>query len=665
MKLITHPNSIRTWAVFAATTALMFSGLVAFPAESRGAAAAQVVVISGQDGEANVQVEDVEALTRRFNRTGKAISMSKSFQVIRLPQLSLPLGAEIDLGTMLVVTAEQPDAQGDPQRQVTARWLRPEPAALRRWYQELAFGEGDAQWSEDEWNEDETTIVDRRDNQDTSKRVTQVEVDTRHWSPGNELDPQMSFSVFPSGQLLFSSDRDAVVREDHQGAFRFRHDSSSHQHGHTVVVRPQVIRRGAITLRDHQIGIERVFVEQLDRSMPYLNPDGEAGDRVLYQVELLQPPIPPDPGSMAMEFWVGVECVPLPSMIRSHLHLEQGLLVKSVAPDSPASRAGVESQDVLLAYASQSVDQVEQLVELIQTHRDEPVSVTLLRHGRELEQTLIAEPRLPVATEERVYTFGAVVGKEFDARTIQTAIDKWMANAPAVNAAPGMLESSSLPRGRLRMVFVRPGVMLSQDELEFGREIQLDDHRQLRIKAVAGDDLRLELQDRDNIVVFRKDELEKAPAGLRETLSNVSRRILWMGGPFEVAGEPLEFFPPGPLTLGWSPRVDVSSTWNVAPLQIVVESDLEPVSSNISTFQLQAIQVVERERDQTGEINVSVEMEQLDDAKLEQRQRDLEHSLESLEQQIEDVRREIEALERINQGRDSRERVQRLRRKRD
>jgi len=62
----------------------------------------------------------------------------------------------------------------------------------------------------------------------------------------------------------------------------------------------------------------------------------------------------------------------------------QGILVKLVAKDSPADKAGLRPFDILLTYDSQKLNSPEQLVKMVQS--DKPfheVSIHFLRNGKE------------------------------------------------------------------------------------------------------------------------------------------------------------------------------------------------------------------------------------------------------------------------------------------
>ncbi|HUF62952.1 MAG TPA: PDZ domain-containing protein [Verrucomicrobiales bacterium] len=96
--------------------------------------------------------------------------------------------------------------------------------------------------------------------------------------------------------------------------------------------------------------------------------------------------------------WLGVSVAPLDEALRSHLPSlapGTGLLVSEVAPDSPASAAGLRQHDVLLRWEDQILVSLEQLQVLVGGRQPgETARLTLVRGGEVLEQeiTLAARP---------------------------------------------------------------------------------------------------------------------------------------------------------------------------------------------------------------------------------------------------------------------------------
>jgi S1-C subfamily serine protease len=69
----------------------------------------------------------------------------------------------------------------------------------------------------------------------------------------------------------------------------------------------------------------------------------------------------------------------------------RGILVQSVEPSSPASRAGVEPGDIIIALGTETVDGVDALHRVLTGHErvDAPTNVTLLRRNERVIRTII------------------------------------------------------------------------------------------------------------------------------------------------------------------------------------------------------------------------------------------------------------------------------------
>lgn len=74
----------------------------------------------------------------------------------------------------------------------------------------------------------------------------------------------------------------------------------------------------------------------------------------------------------------------------------RGILVQSVEPSSPSSRAGIEPGDIIVALGSESVDGIDALHRVLTGHGrvDTPTTVTVLRRSERLERTIIPSEAL-------------------------------------------------------------------------------------------------------------------------------------------------------------------------------------------------------------------------------------------------------------------------------
>jgi C-terminal processing protease CtpA/Prc len=95
------------------------------------------------------------------------------------------------------------------------------------------------------------------------------------------------------------------------------------------------------------------------------------------------------------KFWLGVGLAAADDTLRSQLSLlaGEGLVVTSVETDSPAAKAGIMVNDLLLKLDGKALTSIEALTEQLQTIADKSVSLELLRRGK--------PATLPVTPEKR------------------------------------------------------------------------------------------------------------------------------------------------------------------------------------------------------------------------------------------------------------------------
>lgn len=143
----------------------------------------------------------------------------------------------------------------------------------------------------------------------------------------------------------------------------------------------------------HQV-IGGMSSEQLDRVKARLKElQAAAGDPEAVQRisrELLQELTTQEEDSAALEekphYGIGISLASeVPAVLRAHLKLgaEEGLLVASVAPGSPAEQAGVKEYDILLKVGDRPLTKPTELIEAVQQagQESQPVKLELLSGG--------------------------------------------------------------------------------------------------------------------------------------------------------------------------------------------------------------------------------------------------------------------------------------------
>lgn len=145
------------------------------------------------------------------------------------------------------------------------------------------------------------------------------------------------------------------------------------------------------------------------------------------------------------QFWIGAFCEPLEGALQAQLARDSGLVVESVRPDSPASKAGIAAHDVLLTFGGDQLRSVEQLVELVEKHGGKEVDVLLLRGGKEKHVYLKPAER----PKDQLHDV-ELIEKQMKDKLAQLRRHQAVTMSlvrPGVVLPPGHASSSDLPKG--------------------------------------------------------------------------------------------------------------------------------------------------------------------------------------------------------------------------
>jgi hypothetical protein len=130
----------------------------------------------------------------------------------------------------------------------------------------------------------------------------------------------------------------------------------------------------------------------------------------------------------AGKFMIGVHCEPIHPAVAAQLDLEKGLMIKQIASDSPASKAGLQKHDVLLFANDKQLANTADLTQAVQKTGESKsaLSLTLIRRGKETTVEVRPTERPPSAIGQdlfpndmnfqfRQFGPGAVIGGDLDA----------------------------------------------------------------------------------------------------------------------------------------------------------------------------------------------------------------------------------------------------------
>ncbi len=142
-------------------------------------------------------------------------------------------------------------------------------------------------------------------------------------------------------------------------------------------------------------------------------------------------------------WWLGVSCMEAPAVLLGHLQIPSALLVGCVAPDSPASRADLRADDLLLTLDGRTIGGIDDLVTRVEQAAGRPLTLELLRGGERLEVAIMPALR-PRSTPLVVMVDPA--GRPLDAEAARL-LENLKRNRPTYD---------------MQIVLVRPGVVVSR-----------------------------------------------------------------------------------------------------------------------------------------------------------------------------------------------------------
>ena len=95
----------------------------------------------------------------------------------------------------------------------------------------------------------------------------------------------------------------------------------------------------------------------------------------------------------ASDRWLGILAMPVDEALKSHLRLEERLIVQDVVPESPAAKAGIQRNDILLKLGDTDIHNLQDLIQAVEKSGEAEATLTFLREGKEQTAAVKAEKR--------------------------------------------------------------------------------------------------------------------------------------------------------------------------------------------------------------------------------------------------------------------------------
>jgi len=148
---------------------------------------------------------------------------------------------------------------------------------------------------------------------------------------------------------------------------------------------------------------------------------------------------------------LGVLVEPLTPALKSDYGADHGVFVNQVQPDSPAARAGLKNEDVILSYAGKDINSVDQFVTAVQsTKPGKTMELQALRDGRKVSLSVTVEAlSLETAKKPETRAEGGKLGIAVNALPADQASE--------IGISGGVLVESVNPRGEAARAGIQPG----------------------------------------------------------------------------------------------------------------------------------------------------------------------------------------------------------------
>ncbi len=231
-----------------------------------------------------------------------------------------------------------------------------------------------------------------------------------------------------------------------------------------------------------------------------------------------QPQAPALPGAVkAGEYWLGIMCISTDPALRAQLNLpdRQGLLVVDVLPESPAAKAGIARNDILLRIGERKLGDPRDLVEAVAAAKTAAVKIELIRSGKPL--TIEATPA------KRPAELGTIPGQSVPAPGDNdwAIIQRWL---------EGMKQGQEGAAGRppLRFNFIHPGAIVPKGALV---QEPMPENMSVTITKKGSHPAHISVERGKDKWDLSEKDLDKLPADVRPFVERMlGHNMIWMGG---------------------------------------------------------------------------------------------------------------------------------------
>jgi len=209
-------------------------------------------------------------------------------------------------------------------------------------------------------------------------------------------------------------------------------------------------------------------------------------------------------------YWLGVQVAVPTDQQRKELNIpgKQGIIIVDVIPESPAAKAGLKTNDVLLKVDGKSLESVNDLIEAVPQAKGKALKLEVQREGK-TKTIEVAPAKRPAGMFDFDFTFPS--GKEWE------DLQAWLQRFRKGEVKPG--------EEPFRFRLFGPGVIIPPDwdmTIESLMEKNLPEDMTIAITKTGKDPARIVVKQGDQKWEVTEKELDKLPEGVR---SHVERML--------------------------------------------------------------------------------------------------------------------------------------------
>ena len=202
------------------------------------------------------------------------------------------------------------------------------------------------------------------------------------------------------------------------------------------------------------------------------------------------------------DYWIGVQLEPLPDQLRKHLPVKYGILVLKVFPDSPAAKAELQTDDILLQADEIKLETAASLIKAVDAAKEQEMKFVLLREGKEVKAAI-----KPVKREEAKFSRTDIApndpGRLARLRSAQQQFEKAL---EALRAETAGAEEANM----IDVMMVRPGAFVFDTA-----SAKLPNDVKIQITRQGDSPAKIHVERGDKSWDVTADKLDSLPKELR------------------------------------------------------------------------------------------------------------------------------------------------------